>query len=281
MDMFNRTVNDRMLMGKYSVSDRELIQLHERSSLEGISKQAEGVRYRLQGGLLDSFLERNKNLIQLMTRKKSLYTNSFHFPYLIMLADHNGVVQYIDGDEESVNEADSRFNIGVGSSMGISSAGTNAISASICLKRPTCLMGMHHYLKIFSSWVSICIPIYSSKDEPLTYLMFASGHKIPYLFLIPFLETLASYIQTEVRKYDLKEIEWLMEESIERSLGHYNLSNREKEVAKYWLMDLDYRQIADIVGISEHTVRVYVGKINSKLGVKSKASFILKVLIGI
>lgn len=198
-----------------------------------------------------------------------------------MLADHHGVIMFIDGDEYSLDEADERLNIGVGTSLAIGSAGTNALSASIALQRPTYLRGSYHYLQIFQEWSSICIPIYSYDDEPLAYLLFAGGLEVPYMFLIPFLETMATYIQTEVRKSDLSEIIWLMEENIERNLRHYNLSKREKEIAKYWVMDLDYREVASIIGISEHTVRVYVAKINSKIGVKSKASLILKVLIGV
>lgn len=277
--MFSQVMNDKMFMERLSVTDQEQLQFHEKSALGGVEKNSERIRFRLQGRMLERFLEKHKTLIDLMSKQKKIYADSFYFPYLIMTADHHGVIHYIDG--VSKERADTLYNIGTGASLALQSAGTNAMSASILLRRPVCLSGDQHYLDIFRDWVTICIPIFTKLEEPATYLMFAGSKHISYILLYPFLKTLAHQIQHEMEKLLLDDNGWVMEESIERNLGHYKLSNREQEVAKYWLMDLDYRQISKIVGISENTVRVYIGKINSKMGVSSKASLILKVLGGV
>jgi len=70
----------------------------------------------------------------------------------------------------------------------------------------------------------------------------------------------------------------VIEELLEERLKLFKLTDREKEISMYWLLDYDYRQIGKVLGISENTVRVYVTKINTKLKVNSKASLILRVL---
>ncbi|MEW9700933.1 helix-turn-helix transcriptional regulator [Paenibacillus sp. SI8] len=57
------------------------------------------------------------------------------------------------------------------------------------------------------------------------------------------------------------------------------LTPREVEITSYWVMDFDTKKIAEELMISEHTVRTYIKKINYKLGVNSKASLILSILI--
>ncbi|HEX7056020.1 MAG TPA: helix-turn-helix transcriptional regulator [Bacilli bacterium] len=64
---------------------------------------------------------------------------------------------------------------------------------------------------------------------------------------------------------------------LEQRIDELDLTPREKEIATYWALDYDYRQIGKALHISENTVRTVIGKINLKMHVNSKASFLLKI----
>ncbi len=70
----------------------------------------------------------------------------------------------------------------------------------------------------------------------------------------------------------------LMDHVLERRIAELDLSPREKEIALYWALDYDSKQIGKALSISENTVRSFVNKINQKLQVNSKASLILKII---
>ncbi|WP_135553312.1 helix-turn-helix transcriptional regulator [Paenibacillus cymbidii] len=74
----------------------------------------------------------------------------------------------------------------------------------------------------------------------------------------------------------------MSELQMEAALGgiseRYQLTQREKEILSYWMKDYDYIQIATRLGISRHTVKVHISRINLKLQVNSKASLILKIV---
>lgn len=65
---------------------------------------------------------------------------------------------------------------------------------------------------------------------------------------------------------------------LKNKLEHYNLTNREKEVASYWMMDYSSKEIAETLFLSDHTVKSVLKSINRKMEVSTKASLILKVL---
>ncbi|WP_375377963.1 helix-turn-helix transcriptional regulator [Paenibacillus sp. MZ04-78.2] len=59
-----------------------------------------------------------------------------------------------------------------------------------------------------------------------------------------------------------------------------DLTSREKEITFYWVLDYDYKQIAKQTHLSENTVRTYINRIHTKMGVHSKTSLLL-LLLGI
>lgn len=66
--------------------------------------------------------------------------------------------------------------------------------------------------------------------------------------------------------------------AFERVTEQYRLTQREKEILSYWMRDYDYKNIAEMLGISRHTVKVHISRINLKMQVNSKASLILKLI---
>lgn len=61
-------------------------------------------------------------------------------------------------------------------------------------------------------------------------------------------------------------------------LRQYGLSPREQDVAFFWILDHTYKEISRLLAISELTARTIIRNIHGKMGVRSKASLILKVM---
>ncbi|MFC4305052.1 helix-turn-helix transcriptional regulator [Cohnella boryungensis] len=64
----------------------------------------------------------------------------------------------------------------------------------------------------------------------------------------------------------------------EKWVRDYGLTRREQEVAVYWMQDHTYKEIAALLTISEFTTRTIIHNIHLKMGVKSKASLLIKMV---
>jgi DNA-binding NarL/FixJ family response regulator len=60
--------------------------------------------------------------------------------------------------------------------------------------------------------------------------------------------------------------------------NNYNLTDREKEILKHLVNGLEYKEIAEIAGISPNTIRNHITNIYKKLHVTSKAQVIRMVI---
>jgi transcriptional regulator of acetoin/glycerol metabolism len=260
------------------VNKQLLERFHEKSIQNGVLQDSMRVRFRIHGNMMERLVMKNEIIIQIMDNQSYLYKNSFYFPYLLMLLDYNGVILYVTGDEKSLGNAEKMNNVGQGSSLSFSSAGTNAVSVAIDLSRPVYIQGDNHFLNVFKNWISICVPLRNADNEIISYLAFSSFYQVVPSLVYPFIESISVSIELALHKTETHGKAWYMEEVLRERLKHYKLTSREKEIAMYWVLDYDSHQIGKVLGISENTVRVYVGKINNKLKVNSKASLILRVL---
>lgn len=263
---------------RVGISPAEIAKLHEKSFLNGVQRDSTRVRFRVQGKMMERLLAKNQILMDVILRQAHLKTNTFYFPNLLMVTDNHGVILTINGDERSILQAANLNNIGIGSSLSLSSAGTNAVSAAIDLGKPVWISGEDHYLDTMHNWVTMCVPIHSADNQGIGYLVLTAFQHISAPFMYPCIKSIALLLEYELRKTELQSKTWFVEEMLEERLKAFKLTLREKEVATYWLLDYDYKQIGKVLGISENTVRVYVTKINRKLKVNSKASLILSVL---
>jgi len=64
----------------------------------------------------------------------------------------------------------------------------------------------------------------------------------------------------------------------EKKISGYGLTKREREVAVYWMLDHTYKEISKLLTISEFTTRTIIHNIHNKMGVRSKASLIIKIV---
>lgn len=278
MKVFAEEVRTDDFAEKVGIPRSEIEKLHEKSFQNGVKRDSMRVRFRVQGKMLERLITKNQLLMDVIGKQGLLRMNSFYFPNLLMVTDSNGVILYMNGDEQSILNAARMNNIGIGSALSLTSAGTNAVSAAIELQRPVWINGEDHYLDTMQDWVTMCVPIRNSENHPVGYLAFSAFQHVSAPLVYPCIESIAMSMEYELRKTELQSKSWFVEEILEERLKLFKLTYREKEIAMYWLLDYDYRQIGKVLGISENTVRVYVTKINSKLKVNSKASLILRVL---
>lgn len=278
MGVFADKIKCDFFQNTIGISDEEMKRFEQKSIHNGVLKDTMRVRFRLSGKMLERLLVKCQTIMDIIRKEELLNNHAFYFPYLLMVTDTNGVIIYITGDEASVTNAEQMNNIGVGSSLSFSSAGTNAVSAAIELQRAVVICGEQHFLKTMRDWITLSIPIRNSENNVAVYLTFSSFHSIPGPIIYPCLESIGNRLEYQLKKTETQGKVWFVEEILEERLSHLPLTPREKEVAMYWLLDYDYKQISKVVGISENTIRVYVTRINNKLRVNSKASLILRVL---
>lgn len=60
----------------------------------------------------------------------------------------------------------------------------------------------------------------------------------------------------------------------EAKFRQFCLTPRETEIAVYWLLDYDYKQIGNVLGISSNTVRTYIQRIYLKTDANSKVTLL-------
>lgn len=278
MRVFAEDIRMNDFAEKFGITKGEIEKLHEKSFQNGVQRDSLRVRFRVQGKMLERLIAKNQVLMDVIQKQSHLRSNTFYFPNLLMVTDSNGVILYMSGDEQSILNATNLNNIGIGSALSLSSAGTNAVSAAIDLQRPVWISGEDHYLSTMQDWVTMCIPINNSENHGIGFLAFSAFQHVSPLFIYPCIESIAHSMEYEIRKTELQSKSWFVEEILEERLKAFKLTLREKEVAMYWILDYDYKQIGKVLGISENTVRVYVSKINRRFKVNSKASLILSVL---
>ncbi|MCF2945744.1 LuxR C-terminal-related transcriptional regulator [Paenibacillus tarimensis] len=215
--------------------------------------------------------------------KRSLETNDYlvlsvqqrmltlQFPHLFLITDSSGMVLYVNGSEQVVKKAGG-FQICTGSSFALEHAGLNAVSASIELHRPSIVCGEEHSLKILNEWNSCCTPI-AGKDRAISgFLVVFTDMTFDCSVLINLLGYISSVVGHDILEKTDDDI------NLDQLLNPFQLTNREKEVMRYWFLDYDYKQIGQLLKMSPATVKVNVTNVYNKMNVNSKASFILKVL---
>lgn len=198
----------------------------------------------------------------------SLISNST-IPFLYFLTDQNGILRDYHGTQETVDRLD-EINLKPGASFALEDAGINAISLSMRLQERIYLCGLEHDLHLFHDWACICSPIVMN-GETVGYMDFSFHDKESPSHAMMVLARLVDIVQGRLStSKDAK---------LEGRMDAYNLSPREKEVARLLLDNQRVLYIAKTLGITEGTVRNYIKIIYRKLDVQSRGAFFKKLLI--
>ncbi|MGY4762852.1 LuxR C-terminal-related transcriptional regulator [Paenibacillus caseinilyticus] len=223
---------------------------------------------RLEGAELRLRQARRRRLIRWLQQPSVLYRDGLT---IVMAADTDGTLLHLESTAQVLTRLQ-RHNIGPGTRLTLEETGIHAVSAAVELGRSMFTRGREHTLCLFRDWSCFCMPVKDGYGETAGYLALTVPKHVSLSYLYPLTGGLVREAERELagRRHVLT--------SIERQLAAFRLTGREMEIAKYWLLDYDYKQIGQALGISPNTVRVMIASIHGKLGVASKASMILKVL---
>lgn len=208
-------------------------------------------------------------LIQAFEQALQVESPIYDWPHLLLVTDKRGGVLAMGGSPE-VLENSKRIGICAGTRFDLQHAGLNAISMAIKLRQPTFVRGEEHDLRLFKDWSCLCTPI-SVDGETLGYL----DVSFPYKGSDPGTEVTLVELYLNVLKEGLaKKCPRRHRNALYKQFKEYGLSPREKEIAYYWALNQGGLQIAELLGITESTVRSVIKKIYQKTGVSDKGQFI-------
>ncbi|MEK3884388.1 LuxR C-terminal-related transcriptional regulator [Paenibacillus sp. PL2-23] len=225
---------------------------------------------------LTELLLQNTDIIKLFIKYINLWLKDSTFPYLLLLTDPRGVLLAVEGDTDNLYLSET-LGLKAGVNLGKKNIGSHSISGAIEYKRSVYLPKQDNYLDILKQWNEISCIIKGVAGEIKGYITLMTTSTLTVNFLHFVAKQISVTITHDLKLQSLSEIP--LEERINETLLEYNLTNRERQITKYWILDYDYKRISEILSISENTVRVFISKINQKINVKSKASMVLKVLL--
>jgi len=144
----------------------DLIKNYDKLSQEyGLTHTDKSVKRILSEEELTLVLEENKKIISVSKPiLHDLYKLVRGTGFFLELLDKEGIVLDIIGDKDIVDLV-IKYDMNIGSSMSLESAGTNAISIAIIERMPCQLMGKHHFMDIFKQFTCSCAPIYSESGD--------------------------------------------------------------------------------------------------------------------
>ena len=144
----------------------DLIKNYDKLSQEyGLTHTDKSVKRILSEEELTLVLEENKKIISVSKPiLHDLYKLVRGTGFFLELLDKEGIVLDIIGDKDIVDLV-TKYDMNIGSSMSLESAGTNAISIAIIERMPCQLMGKHHFMDIFKQFTCSCAPIYSESGD--------------------------------------------------------------------------------------------------------------------
>lgn len=136
----------------------------------GLNEADTCIKNTLNKDTIEEIVSDNINIITVSKPfLHELYNLVMGTGFFLELLDKNGVILEIIGDTDIVNLV-KEYDMVVGTSMALESAGTNAISISLLENMPCQLMGEHHFLGIFKQFTCSCAPIYSENGEIIAFI---------------------------------------------------------------------------------------------------------------
>jgi len=192
-------------------------------------------------------------------------------PHLFIVADADGCALSLVG-QECVMRVLAQSNIAPGTSFAKEHAGINAVSLAVETGQLAAVCGEEHTLLMFHDWISVCFPVRVG-GEPAGYVGLCADEQESLERFVAFMESLSANVQYKLKKDEhAKRVE-------RHSFDQFHLTEREKQIAGFWLQNWSTMRIAHHLGISEGTVRTMLKKIYAKLKVNDKGQFMRKFLL--
>ncbi|GEO28181.1 hypothetical protein AAC03nite_39660 [Alicyclobacillus acidoterrestris] len=229
---------------------------------------AEHMPIRLSMQSLELILDRNKEFIEIATHDLSLVYTEIGVPHLFIVTDPNGTAIHFIGQTEIIDNAREN-NVDRGTSFAVECAGINGISLAMQLQSTVVVQGAQHTMQFFKDWNCVSSPV-CMFDKIYGYIDLSFSTDVDVTFAVPLLKKTIEKLENKLKKS--RQVASVLFE-------HYNLSDREKEVAFGWLQNKSVLQMAHTMGITEGTVRNMLKKVYAKTGVNDKGQFFMKFLV--
>lgn len=240
---------------------------------KGLNMSHTRMPHRINLNKIEEVLKRNNKMIEIVQLEVSELLECMLKPYIFILTDPQGVVLAVHGQTQLVDILDLINNIGVGTSFAMGHAGLNAISMAIELMKCIFTRGVEHDLEIFSTWNCLCSTVRVG-EEIIGYLDMSFAETEDLILAGSMFEHLLRSICGKL----LDLCPGVKREHIYNQFNIHKLSQREKEVGYYWLMNHSTLRMAEEMGIAEGTVRNVLKKIYIKTRVNDKGQFFRKFL---
>lgn len=169
-----------------------------------------------------------------------------------------------------------------GASFKEGSCGTNAVALALHHGEPIVTSGEHHFCKIFKDWSFIAVPVYGAACEPVACIALACSHESGISEKLPLLKMMAEKIENGIygdrqaeqtsadcSKCPNKNVPATNDDSV-------NLSHCQSLVFSLVIEGHCYKEIAEKLNISSHTVNTHMERLRKKLGVKTTVEMVAK-----
>ncbi|MEK5420120.1 hypothetical protein BSK49_07595 [Paenibacillus odorifer] len=229
-------------------------------------------RTKTAGRELSRKLAKHGNLVHVTQTELESISTSVAPPHLFLLADDEGMCLQLFASSKQLNQLKEHY-IAPGTHFAMKDLGINAISIAMESGSTTVVKGEEHSLELFFSWSSICTPI-QSEGKVLGYLNMSFDSVEDVIFAVLLVEKIVRNIE--------ERLDWMnpiaQKKRINRNFEDFHLTNKEKEVAYCWLEGHSRSAIAQMLTISQETVRFHVKHIYEKVGVNHQVEFVKKVM---
>ncbi|MEK4849008.1 LuxR C-terminal-related transcriptional regulator [Paenibacillus sp. FSL H7-0756] len=250
---------------------RPWISIQEYSKREW--KQSLRSRNRTVGLELSHKLVKHGNLTHVTQTELESISTTVAQTHLFLLADDEGMCLQLFASSKQLNQLKEHC-IEPGTHFAMKDLGINAISIAMESGNTAVVKGEEHSLEFFSSWCSICTPI-QSEENILGYLNLSFNSEENEIFAAPLLGKIVRNIE--------ERLDWMnpiaRKKRIKLNLQEFHLTNKEKEVAYLWLEGYSRSEIAQMLTISQETVRFHVKNIYEKVEVNNQVEFVKKVIL--
>ncbi|NMI06882.1 hypothetical protein HF638_23110 [Paenibacillus sp. SZ31] len=228
---------------------------------------------KTEGPELSQKLDKHADLLKATQTELESISTLVVPSHLFILTDDEGMCLQLYASPQQLNDLKKHY-ITPGTQFNMKNLGINAISIAMESGKIAVVQGKEHSHTLFSSWSSISTPIQVER-KVLGYLAISFDSAEDVIFAVPLLEKIICNIE--------EHLEWrdpiARKKRINRKLEDFQLTNREKEVAYCWLEGQSRSKIAQMLTISEETVRFHVKHIYEKVGVKHQVEFVKKVIL--
>ncbi|GKS09873.1 hypothetical protein YDYSY3_08730 [Paenibacillus chitinolyticus] len=244
----------------------------ESFDVRGICSDTIRLNDRLSSPDIEHLTQRYEWLISIAREELAALNIAIFVPHVFVISDPYGIAIELIGKEDTIVGLE-LINFGVGTSFAIESTGFNAISLAMKLESTTVVQGKEHSLDLFQNWSCICVPI-RLNGAVYGYVDFSFNTNMDVTFAVTLIEKTVCLIE---KKLERKNPEYKLEK-MEKLFEQFGLTKREKEIACGWLQNKSVMDMANVLGITEGTIRNMLKKVYAKTGVCNKGDFFRKFL---